>query len=103
MPHLALVGGREVRQPSPVVEVDLSARRGLRCRIEGVQWVIEVQRHRQGAKRQGQWFEGRAIVLSLAVREACGDAFGAGDQAQVCRYLQAEFYRLAGGSELVSG
>lgn len=95
MPHLAMVGGRKPAQPSPSVTVALSKARSLRCRIEGTQWVIEVQRYRQGAARRGQWFEGRGVVLSMAVRDACADQFSEREQAEVCRYLGAEFYRLA--------
>lgn len=98
MPHLAepMVGGRKISQPSPIVEVALSKGRGLRCRIEGVKWVVEVQRHRQGAKKAGQWYEGRQVVLSMAVKDACGDVLSDGEQAEICRYLTGEFYRLAG-------
>lgn len=92
MPHLQ-VGGRPL-PPSPAVTVALSKGRSLRCRIEGAEWVVEVQRHRQGAKKGGQWYEGRKVILSLAIKEACGDALSDGEQAEIGRYLTEEFYRL---------
>lgn len=84
-----------VVNPSPVVEVQLSKGRGLRVAAVGTRWQVSVQRHRQGSKRQGAWFDGDAVTLSMAVKQACGEEFSAKEQADVCRYLADEFWRLA--------
>lgn len=91
------VGGLQAHDGT--VTVQLSRGRGLRCRIEGSQWVIDLQRFQQRQAKGGQWFTGRAVILSMAVGEAAGDKLSEREQADICRYLAAEFYRLAGAAQ----